>query len=130
MALGRGLLLTVVIGLSGVGCIRPQATRPVVTLTPEAVQQAFRYRDQHKVTGPWRLRVEVHERPGGLGKHSVDLDLDPTSPEDYEYDFEGVRVVVARSQVEKLRGSTVGYRVLPDKEGYYVCNPNLSDTRE
>jgi hypothetical protein len=31
--------------------------------------------------------------------------------------------------VEKLRGSTVGYRVVPD-EGFYVNNPNLPDTRE
>lgn len=103
---------------------------PPVVLTPEAVQQAFRYRDQHKVVGPWRLRVEVKELPDGKGKHAVDLDLDPTLPGDLEYDFEGIQVVVARSQVEKLRGSTVGYRVFPDKEGFYVSNPNLPDSRE
>jgi Fe-S cluster assembly iron-binding protein IscA len=135
----RRLLLFAAICFSVAACDRrqtagpgvaPKAAGPVVTLTPEAVQQAFRYRDHHKVTGPWRLRIEVQERPGGRGKHLVDLDLDPTSPNDFEYDFEGIRVVIARSQVEKLRGSTVGYRVLPDKEGFYVSNPNLPDTRE
>jgi Fe-S cluster assembly iron-binding protein IscA len=139
MKLGRRLLLFAALGFLVAACDRRQATGPaaapkaagpVVTLTPEAVQQVFRYREHHKVTGPWRLRIEVQERPGGRGKHLVDLDLDPTSPDDFEYHFEGIRVVIARSQVEKLRGSTVGYRVLPDKEGFYVSNPNLPDTRE
>jgi Fe-S cluster assembly iron-binding protein IscA len=133
------LLVLAAISLAGAACNRqpadepgvgPQPAEPVVTLTPEAVQQVFRYRDRYKVTGPWRLRIEVKERPGGLGKHLVDLDLDPTSPEDYEYDFEGIRVVIARSQIGKLHGSLVGYRVLPDKEGFYVSNPNMPDTRE
>jgi Fe-S cluster assembly iron-binding protein IscA len=133
---GLRLALLAAACLSASACNRraaPSATAPsapVVTFTPEAVQQVFRYRDHHKVAGRWRLRVEVHVRPGGLGKHLVDLDLDPTSPDDFEYDFEGIRVVVARSQVDKLRGSTVGYRALPDKEGFFVTNPNLPDTQD
>jgi Fe-S cluster assembly iron-binding protein IscA len=106
-----------------------RSARPLV-LTPEAVQQVFRFRDQHKLAVPFRLRVEVTELPGGKGKHAIDLDTAPTLPEDMEFEFEGVRVVIARSQIEKLRGSTVGYRVLPDREGFYVINPNLPDSRE
>jgi Fe-S cluster assembly iron-binding protein IscA len=102
-----------------------QSRTPVVTFTPEAVRQVFRYRDLHRVQGPWRLRIEVREQPGGTAKHLVDLDLDPASPDDYEYDFEGIRVVVARSQISRLRGSTVGYHAGPDREGFFVSNPNL-----
>jgi Fe-S cluster assembly iron-binding protein IscA len=109
---------------------REQADRPVVVLTPEAVKQAFRARDQHKVVGRWRLRVEVKELPGGKGKHTVDLDLDPTSPDDFEYDFEGIRIVIARTQIEKLKGTTVGYYEYPDRQGFFVKNPNLADSTE
>lgn len=104
------------------------ADPPVVVLTPEAVKQALRYRDHHKVTGRWRLRIEVKELPNGMGKHSVDLDLDQPSTQDFEYEFEGIRVVINRSQIEKLRGTTVGYRVYPDREGFFVTNPNIPNS--
>jgi Fe-S cluster assembly iron-binding protein IscA len=139
MGIRLRLLAFVMVMLSGAACSRQPtdapckdrlAGRPVVVLTPDAVRQVFRYRDRHGVTGRWRLRVEVQELPNGRGRHRVDLDLDPTAAEDLEYDFEGIRVVVARSQVEKLRGTTLGYHVYPDKEGFTVRNPNLPDTRE
>jgi Fe-S cluster assembly iron-binding protein IscA len=98
---------------------------PIIVLTEGAVKQVFRYRDLHKLSGKWRLRVEVIELPGGKCRHLVDLDVDPTNQEDFEYDFQGVRIVVARSQISRLRGSSVGYRKMEDgTEGFFVHNPN------
>ena len=80
----------------------------------------------HKVTGKWRLRVEVIELSAGKCRHLVDLDIDPTAPEDFEYDFQGIPVVVSRSKINRLRGSTVGYRKMADgTEGFFVHNPNF-----
>jgi Fe-S cluster assembly iron-binding protein IscA len=67
----------------------------------------------------------VIELPGGKCRHLVDLDTDPTTVEDFEYDFQGIRVVVARTQITRLRGSSVGYRRMEDgTEGFFVHNPN------
>jgi Fe-S cluster assembly iron-binding protein IscA len=93
--------------------------------TEGAVKEVFRHRDLHKVSGRWRLRVEVIGLPGGKCRHLVDLDLDPTNAGDFEYDFQQIRVVVARSQINRLRGSSVGCRWMADgTEGFFVHNPN------
>ena len=98
---------------------------PIVVFTEGAVKEVFRYRDLHRVTGRWRLRVEVIELPGGKCRHLVDIDTDPSAAEDFEFDFQQIRVVVARSQINRLRGSSVGYRRMADgTEGFFVHNPN------
>lgn len=79
MTTRRGLLLALPIGLLGTGCNPQPPADPIVRITSEAVRQVFRYRDRHRVSGPWRLRVGVQERPGLPGKHTVDLD--PTRPD-------------------------------------------------
>ena len=126
-----GLLLSVLLSVSCRPAPAPPVgvaaadEEPVVVFTEGAVKEVFRYRDLHKVSGRWRLRVEVIELPGGKCRHLVDLDVDPTTAEDFEYDFQQIRVVVARSQINRLRGSSVGYRRMADgTEGFFVHNPN------
>lgn len=104
---------------------------PIVVFTEGAVKQVFRYRDIHKLSGKWRLRVEVIELSKDKCRHLVDLDVDPTRPEDFEYDFQGIRVVVSKSQIDRLRGSSVGYRKLDDgTEGFFVRNPNYRESAD
>jgi Fe-S cluster assembly iron-binding protein IscA len=101
---------------------------PVVALTPAAAQFVHWHCGQSGVSGDWYLRIGVEALPGGVGRYSADLET-AVGPDDEVFLSQGVRVVVARSQADMLRGAVVGYGTGPEGAGFFVENPRLPDYR-
>src|SRR5262249_46503154 len=102
------------------------AEAPIVALTPAAAQFVQWHCGRNGVTGDWYLRVAVEELPGGVGRYSADLET-AVGPDDEVFLSQGVRVVVATSQVGKLRGAVLGHGTGPEGAGFFVDNPRLPD---
>lgn len=103
--------------------------RPILTLTPAAAQFVHWHCGQNNVSGDWYLRVGVEELPGGVGRYSVELESQ-VGEADEVFVSQGVRVVVARDQVEKLRGAVVGHHSGAGGVGFFVDNPRLPQANE
>ncbi len=95
----------------------------ILTLSPEAAQFVHWHCGQHNVVGDWRLRVGVTKASNDVPRHTVEIDLGPISADDVEFVTQGVRVVVARSELDQLRGSRVGYATTSGGTGFYVEHP-------
>lgn len=55
--------------------------------------------------------------------HKLDLDAVVDSG-DYTFESSGIRMVVAKSQAELLKGTEVDYVREGDQEGFKILNPN------
>jgi uncharacterized protein (TIGR03067 family) len=103
------------------------AEKPIATLSPAAAQLVLLHSEKENVTGPWRVRLGVKDMGGGVGQHSLDLDTGPVGPDDYTFESGGIGFVVAKSQVEKLRGTTIDYHLGEAARGFVVYNPNFPE---
>jgi iron-sulfur cluster assembly protein len=75
---------------------------------------------------PYYVRVRVV--PGGCNGYQFKLGVEPEiGPEDQAFRAGGVQVVVARRQVEMLRGTEVDYVEKDDARGFKINSPKWDD---
>ena len=92
--------------------ITPRAARPRVTLTSAAAGEHLR---------------DHHVPDGGCSGFSYEMFFDSqTDDNDTVEEFEGVRLAVDNSSMEKLGGAEVDYRDSLEGAGFHISNPNIN----
>src|SRR5262245_19726163 len=94
----------------------PATPRLVVEISPRAEQVLRQIAAEQNVADPWWVRLSLTWRPDPV----IEVHLDRTlpGPDDYTFDANGLRVVVARELLTYLRGSRVEFVESADGAGF------------
>ena len=96
---------------------------PPVSLTPKAVQMVKTTLEQEGLDPKSGLRIAV--RGGGCSGFEYALDFDVEArPDDFEADYDGLRVFVDPVSARYLDGTEVDYVFGPMGSGFKFNNPN------
>ena len=96
---------------------------PPVLLTPKAVQMVKTTLEQEGLDPNSGLRIAV--RGGGCSgfEYALDFDLE-ARPDDFQSDFDGLRVFVDPVSARYLEGTEIDYVFGPMGSGFKFNNPN------
>ncbi len=97
-----------------------------LTLTPGAVQELKKLKEQQEISADFGLRVGVEG--GGCAGMNYILGFDQKKEGDSEYDIEGIRVFMNKAHGLYLAGMEVDFRDGLDARGFVFNNPNADST--
>lgn len=99
----------------------------MIHITPEAVKQIRRLREDSAVTENKPLRVKVAK--GGCSGLSYKLDFDElVAPQDKVFEDNGEKIVIDSQSYLYLIGMTLDYSGGLNGRGFVFVNPNASKT--
>ena len=102
--------------------IKESAQQMSITITPEAMVEVKRLISQEKDENLY-LRIGV--AAGGCSGMSYTMAFDTEkTPSDSEYEFEGVKVLVAEKALVQLNGTILDYKGGLMGAGFSFSNPN------
>ncbi|MBD3403976.1 iron-sulfur cluster assembly accessory protein [candidate division GN15 bacterium] len=104
------------------GNITPPADEQVITITPAAVEELKRLRDEEKEPN---LFVRVGVTSGGCSGMAYAMEFD-NEPQDVDrvFDFDGLEVRVDMKALAYIKGATVDYKGGLLGGGFSFTNPN------
>ena len=106
--------------------IATTSTAAPLTLTPGAVQELKKLRDQQEISEDFGLRVGVEG--GGCAGMNYVLGFDQKKESDSEYDINGIRVFMNKAHGLYLAGMEIDFKNGLDARGFVFNNPNAEST--
>ncbi|MFB2117972.1 HesB/IscA family protein [Parapedobacter sp. 2B3] len=103
----------------------PLAAAPL-TLTPGAIEELKKLREQQEISDDFGLRVGVEG--GGCAGMNYILGFDQRKDGDSEYDIEGIRIFMNKAHGLYLAGMEIDFKNGLDARGFVFNNPNASST--
>jgi len=97
-----------------------------VTLTPGAVSELKKLKDQQEISEDFGLRIGVEG--GGCAGMNYILGFDQKKEGDSEYDIEGIRIFMNKAHGLYLAGMEIDFKSGLDARGFTFNNPNASST--
>ena len=97
-----------------------------LTLTPGALQELKKLREQQEISEEFGLRVGVEG--GGCAGMNYILGFDQKKEGDTEYDIHGIRVFMNKAHGLYLAGMEIDFKSGLDARGFTFNNPNASST--
>ena len=94
-----------------------------VSITEFAAKKVSEYMKQEGTTGAG-LRVSAY--PGGCAGYQYALEFDNATENDLVFDEFGVKVIVAKNQLEMLSGVTIDFLEGLQGTGFKIENPNAT----
>lgn len=102
-----------------------QASSPV-TLTPGAILQLHRIREEQGVPADYGLRIGV--KGGGCSGFSYLLGFDEQKERDEIFEFEGIRILMDKAHGLYLLGMEIDWLEGLNNRGFIFNNPNAKET--
>lgn len=103
----------------------PSPVAPL-TLTPGAVQELQKLKEQQEISEDFGLRVGVEG--GGCAGMSYILGFDQKKDGDSEYEFDGIRIFMNKGHGLYLAGMEIDFKSGLDARGFVFNNPNAEST--
>lgn len=103
----------------------PVTQKPLISLTPKAVQEIKR---QLEKQGRPNLGIRLAVKGGGCSGLSYHLDYDESKERDHVLSQDGVQVLVDRKSAIYLKGMTVDFSDDLNSRGFRFINPNATNT--
>ncbi|HMG15169.1 MAG TPA: iron-sulfur cluster assembly accessory protein [Saprospiraceae bacterium] len=100
-------------------------TNPVI-ITPTAIQQLWKIRDDQKVPAEYGLRVGV--KGGGCSGFSYLLGFDVQKENDQSFEIEGMKILMEKSHGIYLLGMQIDWLDGLENRGFSFTNPNATST--
>jgi len=98
------------------------ASEPIVTITPAALEELVKLRDEEPEADTLGLRLAIASAPGEDFRYDLSFDEYLTAAfTDEVRTHEGLKVIVPGADLELLRGATLDYN---DNQGLVIRNPN------
>jgi len=98
------------------------ASEPIVTITPAALEELVKLRDEEPDADTLGLRLAIASAPGEDFRYDLSFDEYLTAAfTDEVRTHEGLKVIVPGADLELLRGATLDYN---DNQGLVIRNPN------
>jgi Fe/S biogenesis protein NfuA len=98
------------------------ASEPIVTITPAAVTELVKMRDEEPDADQLGLRLAIASAPGEDFRYDLSFDEYLTAAlTDEVRTHDGLKVIVPGSDVEMLQGATLDYN---ENQGLVIRNPN------
>ena len=97
-----------------------------VTLTPGAVSELKKLKDQQEISDDFGLRIGVEG--GGCAGMNYILGFDQKKDGDSEYEIEGIRIFMNKAHGLYLAGMEIDFKSGLDARGFTFNNPNASST--
>lgn len=101
-------------------------TSSPVRLTPGAISQLKRLREEQGVPADYSLRIGV--KGGGCSGFSYLLGFDEQKEHDTVYEFEGVRILMDKAHALYLLGMEIDWHEGLNNRGFVFNNPNATET--
>ena len=101
-------------------------TSSPIRLTPGAIQQLDRLRQEQRVPADFGLRIGV--KGGGCSGFSYMLGFDEQKEKDTVYDFEGIRIFMDKAHSLYLLGMEIDWLEGLNNRGFIFNNPNAKET--
>ena len=100
-----------------------ETTAKEVFLTKNAAKKALEFREKEGKNSGFGLRVAVS--PGGCAGFMYQLEFDKTSQQDdVEFEQNGLKLIVSKSHLPMLAGTTIDYVDSLEGSGFKIENPN------
>lgn len=97
-------------------------SEPIITITPEAIEQLLELRDDEPDADKLGLRLAIASAPGEDFRYDLSFDEYLTAAlTDEVRTHDGLKVVIPGPDVELLTGATLDYT---DTQGLVIRNPN------
>ncbi|MGV3762643.1 HesB/IscA family protein [Parapedobacter sp.] len=106
--------------------IATQLPTAPLTLTPGAVQELKKLKEQQEISEDFGLRVGVEG--GGCAGMNYILGFDQKKDGDSEYEIEGIRVFMNKAHGLYLAGMEIDFKNGLDARGFIFNNPNAEST--
>lgn len=103
----------------------PSPAAPL-TLTPGAIEELKKLKEQQEISDDFGLRVGVEG--GGCAGMNYILGFDQKKDGDSEYEIEGIRVFMNKAHGLYLAGMEVDFKNGLDARGFIFNNPNAEST--
>ncbi|HEY9534455.1 MAG TPA: iron-sulfur cluster assembly accessory protein [Mucilaginibacter sp.] len=97
-----------------------------VTITPGAVKELYKLKDQQEISEDFGLRIGVEG--GGCSGMSYVLGFDQKKDGDNEYIIEGLRVFMNKAHGMYLLGMEIDFQDGLNARGFTFNNPNAAKT--
>jgi iron-sulfur cluster assembly protein len=97
-----------------------------ITLTPGAIGQLNRIREEMNIPAHYGLKVGV--KGGGCSGFSYDLRFDEKTDKDDEFELEGIRIFMEKAHAIYLLGMEIDWVEGLQNRGFSFNNPNASST--
>jgi len=97
-----------------------------LTLTPGAIQELKKLKEQQEMSEDFGLRVGVEG--GGCAGMNYILGFDQKKEGDSEYDIEGIRLFMNKAHGLYLAGMEIDFKDGLDARGFVFNNPNAEST--
>lgn len=97
-----------------------------VSFTPGALAEINKLRQQPEIGANLVLRVGV--KGGGCSGLSYILGFDEKTPDDLEYDIQGIRIIMNKAHGIYLTGMRIDYAQGLNARGFIFENPNASSS--
>jgi len=97
-----------------------------LTLTPGAVSELKKLKEQQEISDDFGLRVGVEG--GGCAGMNYILGFDQKKEGDSEYDIDGIRVFMNKAHGLYLAGMEIDFKNGLEARGFTFNNPNASST--
>ncbi len=106
--------------------ITTPSTAAPLTLTPGAVEELKKLKDQQEISEDFGLRVGVEG--GGCAGMNYVLGFDQKKDGDSEYEIAGIRVFMNKAHGLYLAGMEIDFKNGLDARGFVFNNPNAEST--
>lgn len=103
-----------------------QSTTAPLSLTPGAVGELKKLKDQQEISDDFGLRVGVEG--GGCAGMNYVLGFDQKKEGDSEYNIEGIRIFMNKAHGLYLAGMEIDFKNGLDARGFVFNNPNAEST--
>ncbi len=100
-------------------------TTPVI-ITPSAIHQLWKIREDQKVPAEYGLRVGV--KGGGCSGFSYLLGFDVQKESDQSFEIEGMKIIMEKSHGIYLLGMQIDWLDGLENRGFSFTNPNATST--
>ncbi|VTR30847.1 Iron-sulfur cluster insertion protein erpA [Sphingobacterium thalpophilum] len=97
-----------------------------ISLTPGAIKELHKLKDQQEISDDFGLRVGVEG--GGCSGMNYVLGFDQKKDGDNEYEIEGIRIFMNKAHGLYLAGMEIDFRSGLDARGFTFNNPNATST--
>lgn len=106
--------------------VAEQVSHQVISLTPGAVQQLNRIRQEQNIDPEHGLRIGV--KGGGCSGFSYVLGFDVQKEKDEVYDIDGIKVYMEKAHAMYLMGMEIDWMEGLNNRGFTFKNPNAKET--